>query len=150
MAIFMDRCSTWIQWHHCQWNKFKDFSFALFLMCRDFKAVLAVHFVFFIILSKIYIYEKETTYFRLECNKGFQHLDKYWIFTHSINEHIYLLATQYILIPRFSCNPKEMIFNISSVCFKITYLMTNQSFFSTFKSNIFLTKNRSLCRFKNH
>ena len=41
------------------------------------------------------------------------------------------------------------IFKIS-VCFKITYLMTNQNFFSAFKSNIFLIKNLSYnCRF-NH
>ena len=31
-------------------------------------------------------------------------------------------------------------FKISGVCFKITYLMTNQSFLSSFKRNIFLVK----------
>ena len=31
-------------------------------------------------------------------------------------------------------------FEISGVCFKFTYLMTNQSLISTFKCNVFLIK----------
>ena len=45
------------------------------------------------------------------------------------------LAGKYIFIPRFNCIPRK-----SSVCFKITYLTTNQIFFSTFKRNIFRKK----------
>ena len=32
------------------------------------------------------------------------------------------------------------VFKIRGVCFKVTYLMTNQSLYSSFKSNIFLTR----------
>ena len=51
---------------------------------------------------------------------------------HTLNEHIYLLACKYI---PFQLNSKG-----NGVCFKITYLTTNQNVFPTFKHNIFLIK----------
>ena len=34
----------------------------------------------------------------------FNIFDKYWIFTHTLNEHIYLLASKYILVPGLTSN----------------------------------------------
>ena len=67
--------------------------------------------------------------------------DRYWFFTHSLNEHIYLLASKYILIIRFKMHSEGKVFKIVGVCFKVKYLiMTIQSLSSTFKHNIFSTK----------
>ena len=63
-------------------------------------------------------------------------------FTHSLNEHIYLLAIKYIyiLIPALRCIHTEMFFKVRGFCCKVIYLMTNKSLFSISKGNILLTK----------
>ena len=61
--------------------------------------------------------------------------DKYWIFTHSLNEHIYLLASKYVLITLFKMYSDGNVFKIRGVCFKV---ISNDK--SEFKCNIFLSK----------
>lgn len=53
------------------------------------------------------------------------------------------LAGKYIFIPRFNCIPRK-----SSVCFKITYLTTNQNLFFNFQTQYIPEKNCSLFRFE--
>ena len=55
--------------------------------------------------------------------------DEYSIFTRSLKEQMYIDT-------RFKTHSDGNVFKISGVCFKVIYLMTNQSF----KRNIFLTK----------
>ena len=70
----------------------------------------------------------------------FNNYEKYCIFTQL--KYLFALKQVYIHIPRFHCIPKGMFLKIISVCFKITYLMTTQSPFTTVKRNIsFIKKN---------
>ena len=109
--------------------------------CKKLKAALAVFSGFYLSSPKLkYTINKRCkrvfgSIFRLERNNQCS------TFTinieSSLNEHIYLLASKYILIPGLRCIP-----TVRGVCFKvyIVYLITFQSLSSTFKCNIFLTK----------
>lgn len=67
--------------------------------------------------------------------------NKYWIFTISLNVHIYLLASKYIYSYPDLAAFQGNYYKKSGVCFKFTgtYLITNKSFW-TFKCNIFMVK----------
>lgn len=56
------------------------------------------------------------------------------------NEHIYLLANKYILIPGLKMHSDWNLFKIRSVWFRYIYSMINHSHSFTYKRNIFLTK----------
>lgn len=64
------------------------------------------------------------------------------LYLYSMKIFICFEASIYIHIPRFHCIPKGMFLKIISAGFKITYLMTTQSPFTTVKRNIsFIKKN---------
>ena len=99
----------------------------------------------FFLFPKTNAFEKQTlsTCFGESFSSWTQKLnihDVFWTLTHSLNKHIYLLASKYILIPRFGCIPKEMSWNTRKwwLRFKTLYIciMTNRSLFWTFKRNI--------------
>ena len=109
--------------------------------CKKLKAALAVFSGFYLSSPKLkYTINKRCkrvfgSIFRLErnnqCSTFTVNIES------SLNEHFYLLASKYILIPGLRCIP-----TVRGVCFKvyIVYLITFQSLSSTFKCNIFLTK----------
>ena len=105
---------------------------------------LALNVVLFFLSPKL-VYMKNKQYkhdfgsqFHLERKKNVQHSPLIQNFAYSLNEQIYLLASKYISIPLFCCILKETF--LDKQCLFSTYLMTNQSLFSTLRHNIFLIK----------
>lgn len=103
---------------------FKDFSVA-------FKFALIIISAYFLI-SKTDVHENEQykhVFGVFSCSTFTINIETSLI--HSM-KYFFCFTSKYVLIPRSKGN----IFQISGICFKITILMTNQSFF-TFKHNNF-------------